>query len=190
MLVESKVRAPLTKAIVEMLDRQPGVAAGVRARVPNEVRRVEECSRVDWVPLATQLAILDALKDEVGLRRWEEFVRAHFSSTVEQPFVKGMFESAVRLFGMGPGAVFRVFAKTWATISKGCGEVEIGEVDPKGTLIRVRELPVDQARIELFVAGFRSTFQGALDVFKSAGDVELVSFDRAARTSVYRARWA
>ena len=137
-----------------------------------------------------QRAILNAIYSEVGVRRWEQFVSAHFSSTVEQPFVRSMFETSVRLFGMSPATVFKLFAKTWATISKYCGDVTIGEVAPRETTIRVTILPTEQEHIDLFVRGFRATFQGALDVFKSAGEVEFVSFDRLSRTSVYRARWS
>ena len=187
----AQIRAPLTKAIVELMDqRMPESARAVRARVPREIERVEGASRMDWIDLSVQLAILDAIYSEVGMRRWEQFVSAHFSSTVEQPFVRSMFETSVRLFGMSPAAVFKVFAKTWATISRGCGDVTIGEVDPRATTIRVTGLPVDQEHIDLFVRGFRATFKGVLDVFKSTGDVEFVSFDRASRTSVYCTRWS
>ena len=187
----AQVRAPLTKAIVELMDqRMPDSARAIRARAAREIERVETSSRMDWIDLSVQLAILQAIYSEVGVRRWELFVAAHFSSTVEQPFVRSMFETSVRLFGMSPAAVFKVFAKTWATISKNCGDVTIGEVDPRGTTIRVTNLPVEQANIDLFVRGFRATFQGAIDIFKSAGEVEFVSFDRASRTSVYRARWS
>jgi len=75
-------------------------------------------------------------------------------------------------------------------LPKYCGDVTIGEVVPRETTIRVTILPTEQEHIDLFVRGFRATFQGALDVFKSAGEVEFVSFDRLSRTSVYRARWS
>jgi hypothetical protein len=187
---EAQVRAPLTKSIVELLDHQPGgVSQAVRGRARAEIARVEECTRVDWIPLEVQLAILDALRREVGQEECERFLAAHFAATIEQPFVRGMFETAVRLFGMGPGAVFRVFPRTWSTITRGCGEVEIREIDPRGTTIRVSELPVEQPHIELFAKGFRATFQGVIQTFAVPGEVEMLSFDRAARTSEYRAYW-
>ena len=188
---EPRVRAPLTKAILEVLERQPrDVQVAVRARAKVEITRVEECSRVDWIPLGVQLAILDGVREELGIHGYEDFCAAHFASTVEQPFVRGMFDTTVRLFGLGPAAVLRVFPKTWATISQGCGEVVIEEIDPNGTIIRVRELPVSEPRIELFVQGFRATFRGIIDLFRRPGDVELVSYDRVMRESVYRAVWS
>lgn len=188
---EARVRAPLTKAILEVLERQPPhVQEGVRARAKREIAHVEECSRVDWIPLGVQLAILDAVREETGMHGYEDFCAAHFASTVEQPFVRGMFETTVRLFGLGPGAVLRVFPKTWATISQGCGEIVIDEIDPEGTTIRVRDLPVNEPRIDLFVKGFRATFRGIIDLFRRPGDVQLVSYDRVMRESVYRAIWS
>jgi hypothetical protein len=188
---EAQVRAPLTKSIVELLDRQPGdVPRAVRARARAEIERVEGCSRVDWIPLGIQLRILAALREEVGPQSFEAFVTKHFSTTVEQPFVRGMFETAVRLFGFAPSAVLRVFPKTWSTISRGCGEVHIPEIAATGTLIRVTELPVEQEHVELFVSGFRATFQGILDAFDRPGVVVMLSYDRASRTSTYRATWS
>ncbi len=192
MSIEALVRAPLTKSIIELIDREQPlpVRQALRARAGAEVVRVEECSRVAWIPLGTQLAILDALRLEIGQDRYEAFLSAHFATTIEQPFVRGMFETSVRLFGVGPAAVFRVFPRTWSTISRGCGEVHVDEVDPNGTSIRVTELPVDEPRIDLFVNGFRATFQGILEVFGRPGEVQRVSYDRQLRESAYLARWS
>ena len=192
MSTEAQVRAPLTKSIVELIDREfpLQVRQALRERARAEVTRVEECSRVDWIPLEVQLAILDALREAVGQQRYEAFLTAHFAATIEQPFVRGMFETSVRLFGVGPGSVFRVFPRTWSTISRGCGEVHVSEIDPNGTTIRVTDLPVEQPRIDLFVKGFRATFQGIIVLFARPGDVELVSYDRGLRESTYRARWS
>lgn len=187
---EPRVRAPLTKAIVELLERQPlHVRDGVRSRAGAEIERVEQCSRVDWIPLGVQLEILGAVREETGARGYDDFCAAHFASTIEQPFVKGMFETTVRLFGLGPGAVLRVFPKTWSTISRDCGRMEIDHIDARGTTIRVRELPVSEPRVDLFANGFRATFRGIIDLFARPGDVELVSYERAARESVYRIHW-
>ena len=190
MIDAPRVRAPLTKAILELLERQPArVRDAVRTHAAREIERVEQCSRVDWIPLGVQLEILSAVRDEMGKRGYDDFCAAHFASTVEQPFVKGMFDTTVRLFGLGPGAVLRVFPKTWSTISRGCGRVEVGDLDAGCTMIRVTELPMSEPRIDLFVEGFRATFRGMLDIFHRSGDVELVSYDRAARESSYRMHW-
>lgn len=188
----AEVRAPLTKAIVELIDRQlPHVRGAIRTRAAGVIARVEECSRVDWIPLGVQLEVLSAFREELGPKAYDEFCIAHFASTIEQPFVKGMFDTTVRLFGLGPGPVYRVFGKTWSVISRRCGEVSV-EVDgePGVATIRMRDLPIDEPRIDLFVTGYRATFQGVIEVCKVRGNVELVSFDRAAREAVYRARWS
>lgn len=188
----AEVRAPLTKAIVELLDRQlPHVRSAIRARAADAITRVEECSRVDWIPLGVQLDLLGAFRDELGPRAYDDFCIAHFASTIEQPFVKGMFETTVRLFGLGPGPVYRVFAKTWAVISRGCGELTVtGESTPGVAVIHLRDLPMAEPQIDLFVNGYRATFQGVIEVCGARGDVEVVSFDRAKREAVYRARWS
>lgn len=189
----AEVRAPLTKAIVELIERQlPHVRTAIRARAADAITRVEECSRVDWIPLGVQLELLAAFREELGAKAYDDFCIAHFASTIEQPFVKGMFDTTVRLFGLGPGPVYRVFVKTWSVISRGCGEMLLEQSpDAPGTaVIRMRGLPMDEPRIDLFVTGYRATFQGVLEVCHARGDVALASFDRTAGEAVYRARWS
>lgn len=187
----ARVRAPLTKSILDLLDARPSVVRDrVRARAADAVRHVEQASRVDWITLRTQLQILSALRAEVGQRGYEEFCAAHFATMVQQPLVRSAFETTVRLFGVGPGPVYRIFPKSWAMMSRGCGVVHVPrEIDPAGTRIRVVDLPVQEEEIELFVQGFRATFRGIIDIFQRRGDVTLESYDARARTSTYVATW-
>jgi len=188
--LEPRVRAPVTKAILELLEQQPrGIRDAVREDAAEEVRHAEEASRVDWIPLRVQLRIFRAVHTVVGPRGFDDFAAAHFARTVEQPLARSVFETTVRLFGVGPGPIFKIFPKSWAMMSAHCGTIVCDEPDPSGTLIRIVDLPVAEENIELYVTGSRATFRGVLDVFKFAGDVDLVSFDRALRESRYRARW-
>jgi hypothetical protein len=189
---EARVRAPLTKAIVEMLASQPPrVQVAVREKAASALSTVDQASRVDWIPLGVQLEILSALHEEIGARDYDAFCTAHFASTVEQPLVKSVFEGTLRVFGLSPGAVYKMFGKSWSMISSGCGVVSIeGDLSGSGTVIHVRELPIAEPEIDLFVRGFRATFQGPIEVVKKRGNVELRSFDRAAREATYLATWS
>ncbi len=188
---EARVRAPLTKAIVDLLKTQPpSVQAAVRAKAESAIERVELASRVDWIPLSTQLEILSALYAEIGPEGYDAFCAAHFGSTVEQPLVRGVFEGTLRVFGISPGALYKMFGKTWTVIASGCGVISIeGQASPSGTTLHVTELPTKEREIDLFVRGFRATFQGVLDVVKKQGTVSMRSFDRDAGKAVYFATW-
>jgi hypothetical protein len=145
---------------------------------------------MDWIPLGVQLEILSALEAEAGAQAYDDFCAAHFASTVEQPLVKSLFEGTLRVFGVSPGGLFKMFGKSWGMLSSGCGSVLVeGTPSPDGTAIRVRDLPIEEPEIDLFVRGFRATFQGVIDTVDKRGNVELVSFDRHARESRYRATW-
>lgn len=187
---EPRVRAPVTKAIVELVEQLPRPdREAVRADAAEAIAHAEQASRVDWIALRVQLRILRAVRAKLGPRGFEEFASAHFARTVEQPLAKSVFDGTVRLFGMGPGPIFKIFPKSWAMMSVGCGTIVCEEPDPTATTIRIVELPVSEPDIDLYVSGFRSTFRGVLDVFKLGGDVDFVSFDRAHREARYRARW-
>ncbi len=187
---DSRVRAPVTKAIVELLDRQPpSIRAAVRKDAAEAIEHVESASRVDWIPLRTQLRILRAVHTELGQDGFDDFSAKHFACTVEQPLARSVFDTTVRLFGVGPGPIYKMFPQSWAMMSSGCGMVVCTETDPSGTSIRIVDLPVAEPDIELYVVGFRATFRGVLDAFKCDGSVEFLAFDRARRESRYRATW-
>nr|PZN18745.1 MAG: hypothetical protein DIU78_22310 [Pseudomonadota bacterium] len=190
--LQARVRAPLTKAVVDLLKKQPpSVQAAVRAKAADAVERVELASRVDWIPLSIQLEILSALHTEVGPEGYDAFCTAHFAATVEQALVKSVFEGTIRVFGISPAALYKVFGKTWPVIASGCGVISIeGQAAPSGTTLHVTELPMNEREIDLFVRGFRATFQGVLDVVKKQGTVVMRSFDRDAGKAVYFATWS
>lgn len=187
----ARVRAPVTKAILELLSAQPlPVRSAVRSAAAGAIERVEAASRLDWIPLSVQLDILAALHDEVGAAGYDAFCATHFGSTVETPLMRSVFEGALRVFGLSPASLYRMFPKSWAMMSEGCGVVVVeGELSKTGTVLRVEQLPVEERHIELFVRGFRATFRGPIDVLKRSGDVELTSFVRSTRTAQYLAHW-
>ena len=189
---DPRVRAPLTKAILELLEDQPPVVQrAVREQAATAVRHVEEATRVSWIPLGTQLEILRVLRDAVGTKGYEDFCALHFSSTVDQPLIKGVFDTTVRLFGVGPGPVYRMFPKAWGMMTRGCGSVDMdGSPHPSGTHMVVSELPVEEPNIDLFVQGFGATFRGVLDLFKVTGEVERGPFDAEARIARYVVTWS
>lgn len=174
-----------------MLAKQPpAVHSAVRERAAEAIGKVERASRVDWLPLSVQLEILAALEAEAGARGYDAFCAAHFSSMVEQPLVKSVFEGTLRVFGVSPGGLFKMFGKSWTMLSSGCGVVLVeGNPSPEGTTIRVQDLPIAEPQIDLFVRGFRATFRGVIDAVEKQGNVELESFDRRAREATYLATW-
>lgn len=143
---------------------------------------------MDWLPLELQLELLDAMLEEMGAARWERFVTAHFAATVEQPYLKDVFETAVRLLGVGPATVFRVFGRTWMNITRNCGEFYVSEINQNGTVLHMQRLP-DIARIDTFVYGFRFTMQGVIEAFGRRGLVEQRSYNSLTRSVSYTARW-
>lgn len=181
----------MTKAILELLPRQSVAAqTAVRARAGEAIARVEAASRVDWIPLATQLAILSAFREALGARGYDELCVAHFAASLEQPFVKGLFDTTVRLFGLGPAPIYKAFGRAWSGISRHAGVMRVEEVSDTALVVRFDELPMDEPELDLFVFGFRATFQGVIEVAGVRGDVADPIFDRATASATYRARWS
>lgn len=182
----------MPKALIELLPRQSSSAqAVVRVRASEAITRVEVASRVEWIPLATQLEILAAYREALGPRGYDDLCIAHFAASLEQPFVKGLFDTTVRLFGLGPAPIYKAFARAWNSgISRHAGTMSVEDAADTSLVVRLAELPMDEKELDLFVFGFRATFQGVIDVAGVRGDVAEPTFDRATASATYRARWS
>jgi hypothetical protein len=189
---EARVRAPVTKSIVDLLEKQPRtVRDAVRESAASAIARVEQASRMDWIPLSVQLEIVAALHAQVGPREFDTFCAATFGSVAEQPLARSVFEGTLRVFGISPGPVYKMFGKTWAMVSSGAGVITVeGEPSPTGTVIRVSDLPIEERHIELYVRGFRATLRGVIEIVNKQGEVDMRSFHRGTREAIYVAKWA
>jgi hypothetical protein len=189
-MTEARIRAPVTKAIVEMIDELPPADRdAIRQAAGPSIDAVEQALRSSWLPLATQLETLHAIDQRLGRAGYLDFCQRHFIRTVETPLVRAVFDGAVRLFGMGPEAVFKVFRRSWAMMSTHAGEVNLVELTPEHLRIEVRALPLEEARASLFIEGFAATFTGVFRLFEIDGKAELTSVDYPNRTAVYTGSW-
>ena len=189
-MTEARIRTPVTKAIVEMIDELPPADRdAIREAAAESIDTVERALRSSWLPLAIQLDILRQVDRQLGRDGYADFCQRHLIRTIETPLVKTVFDGAVRLFGVGPEAVFKVFRRSWAMMSSDAGEVNLLEMSADALRIEVRELPLEEAQATLFIEGFAATFSGVFRLFELDGKTELKSVDYANRTAIYTGSW-
>lgn len=186
----AQVRAPVTKAILELLEELPAEDRdAIRAGAPAAVTQVEGTARSDRLPLSVQLEILEQVDARLGRAGYLDLCRTHFTRTVNTPLVRPILDGAVRLFGMSPKAIFKMFSRTWSMMSTEAGLIECVRLEPDTVEIVVRDLPMEERRADLFIEGFAATFSGVLDLFDVDGSIELAEVDEEARSARYTGRW-
>jgi len=189
-MTSARIRVPVTKAIVEMIDELPAADRdAIRSGAAESIAIVDAAPRSNWIPLAVQLDILAQIDRRLGRAGYQDFCQRHFIRTTETPLVRTVFDGAVRLFGMGPEAVFKVFRRSWSMMSSDAGDVNLRRLDPNDLCIEVSGLPLDEVQSKLFVEGFAATFTGVFRLFGLTGEVKLASVDVGTRTAVYLGSW-
>ncbi len=184
------MRAPVTKAFVELLDELPvSDRDAIRAGAPEAFEQVENTVRSGRIPLAVQLEILEQVEKRFGLQGYLDLCRQHFARTVDTPLVRPIFDGAVRLFGVGPKGVFKMFKRSWSMMSTGTGSIDLVSLEPENLDIVITGLPMEERRADLFIEGFAATFMGVFDLFGLQGEVELVELDEQAGRARYKGHW-
>ena len=161
-------------------------AAAILARLDPEVlRRIEAATRVDWLPLAVDLALVRAVRDEVGddgLRRWGRAAARRNANALFRPLI----EAAVRLFGFTPAGVFRFLPQAWKAAFRGCGELRVDPVS-HGELRIVLVAPPDAARDPAFLASIAGAFEVVYETCGMDGRVQVERVEPG--EVVFRATW-
>jgi hypothetical protein len=164
--------AQLKEDLPALLELGEGTAAAIRARLDPEVlRRIESATRVDWLPLEVDLALVRAVGAEVGddgLRRWGRAAARRNTNALFRPLV----ETAVRLFGFTPAGVFKFLPQAWKAAFRGCGELRVDPVAP-GELRIVLASPPDAARDPAFLVSIAGAFETVYDTCDTPGRVQV-----------------
>ena len=86
----------------------PEATARLRAAVaPETWRRIEEASRLEWLPVELDIEVLEVGSRVFGVENNHARVRAGLKRTIEGPLLKALLEGAANLFGIRPSSLFR-----------------------------------------------------------------------------------
>ena len=138
---EPQIRVAQLKADLEVLPEiWPDRAGRIRVRLrPETLLAIESATRLDWMPFAVDLEVVEAVHAEVGDDGVREWSRRALLRTARAPLLKPLVDGAVRLFGLEPGGVLRFAPKVWGTIFRHCGDLEVvgGDREARVSLVRL-----------------------------------------------------
>ncbi len=174
------IRATQAKSdLVALEGLGPGVRDRVLARLtPEVVHRIEEASRVDWIPIPVILEFSRIVReetDEEGVRAWG---KAATSLSLDTPLLRPILQGATAIFGRDPQRLYKALPTAWTAVFKDCGTLSV-EAGEEGCIrIAVRDMPAS-VRERDFLLACAAGFEVVLEQCRVQGRCELEHAERA-----------
>lgn len=156
---------------------------------PQHLRRIEQASRTDWLPIEIELTLTRTIRAAVGdeaLRRWSS---AALRRTLDTSMFRPLFDTAVRLFGLSPNSLFKMAPQGWRTTFRGAGELTVQPGGPTSLVVDLVGLP-EEMRDASFVLTIGLAFHALLDACQVTGGRIEVAEPPPGIGARYQVTWA
>lgn len=114
----------------------PSVLAGVS---PEHLAAIRTAGRLSWVPAVALISLHKSYAQHAGEGAFVDLWRRQTIESVDTPLFGPLFQSAIRLFGVNPGALVRLLGQTWGVSTRGVGEVRF-VLEGQGGQVRMDSL--------------------------------------------------
>lgn len=173
------IRAHYSKLALKRLRAYPeGKGTGIRERVGSErLAAIRDAASLDWMPVATVVALCDAIHDVLG----EAAAREFWTDLMRDSYDHGILKPLTMLagFGLGKSAVsglLKTAPRAWSLSSQACGTLEV--VDGEGGIkLRSHDLVPEILHSRGFLCVFYGACRAMLDVLKSRAKLEIYAHE-------------
>lgn len=184
------VRARHLKSIIDAVEAHPE-AARLRAAVPPDVlRAVADAQGSDWLPLALNVQIVQALHAALGADGFAELNRKILTDALRGPLLWSLALAAQRLFGDDPASWVRWVPRGWAILLRGCGIWQVKpEPDRSRAVLALTGLPPICADDPVWLGSVASTLSAIPPLLGRPGTVTLEQARPSLGSAIYCMRW-
>ncbi len=145
---------------------------------PDVLRAIESATRVAWLPVELDLELSEAVDRILGPQALTDWSRLAMQDSFRGPLLGPVVDGAVRLFGLHPGRLAKVFPRGWTQIYRGCGDLK---TEPSGgDSVRISHVaPPELLRVsDVFHRSVAGAFSALFDVARVRGEVSVVVLAR------------
>ncbi len=187
---EPQVRVAQLKADLEVLPEiWPDRAERIRARLrPDTMAAIEAATRLDWMPFAVNLEVVEAVHAEEGDAGTRAWSRRALLRSARAPLLKPLVDGAVRLFGLEPGGVLRFAPRVWETVFRHCGDMEVAGGESEARISLVGLPPA--LRHHLFLVSIAGAVDATCDICRVRGQSSLEPRAPASDRADFVLRWS
>jgi hypothetical protein len=189
--LDPAVRAAFTQAALHaVLAAEPEVSARVRAALPAAtLERVLDAGRGEWLPVAVDMDVTEAIAAVLGPERGAEFWRKSLLLTLDSPLLKPIVDGAIEIFGLAPEALLRWVPRGWSAVYRNCGNMTVLERGLRSGRVGFDDITPALLRSDVFIEALRASFEALFTVCHVYGEAKVDSLDRATRSAIYALTW-
>jgi hypothetical protein len=184
------VRARHPKYVLASAAARPDGGRALRALVDPEVlRRIEDASPLEWLPIEVDVAVARAAHGALGAGGAREFYRDLFREACRSPLLGPVLESAKRMYGAERAAYAKLIPAGWGVMLRDCGTWRI-EPDGPGRVDLVLEwLPPACVDHPAWIDGVAASFSAMLEAASVRATVERILLEAGSRSAVLALLW-
>jgi len=139
---------------------------------PELLTEIRDSPRTSWVPAANMMGMISAVEKVGGVELVEAMAESVTTKVSAHPLFRPLVHGALRLFGDGPGPLFKVLPRAWKVSNRDAGELET-EVSSGRAVVRVSKLP-PELECDPWKRSWRGTCHGMLALARVEGTVHPV----------------
>jgi hypothetical protein len=186
------VRGRHMKALVAALETWEGGARPPALLPAEALRTISSAGGLDWLPVALNLQVTQAIYDGLGPLGADRFFRAQSLESFDGPILQTMVTTAVRMFGLDPASFARWVPRAWHMIFRGVGEWTVGELRPGATavVLTLAHLPSECADHPVWLRSVSRSLSALFDLARVPGSAELPPRARGGHEAQFELRWS
>jgi len=176
-----EIRAALSKSLLNaILARPPGERDRMlRHLAPERRSEIERAGRLSWYDLNAHVDMLDGVHELLGPAGFRAFHRDLTGTYLEQPFLKTIADTGVRLVGLAPFTAVSWTPTGWRTAFRHAGELEFEKSQRTNEgWLRLKGMPPAVARSGSMVEGLAGTLEYVVALMKGVASISVQDFDR------------
>jgi hypothetical protein len=151
----------------------PTLRAAIESRSGAEVvEAIRGQAAMSWLPMRHHVKLLDALVATLGKDAARALLRDASLRNLHSSLLAASVSATLRVFGVGPLALVRMFPRGFRLITRGCGVVTVATArDARGTEIVFTQLP-EELRAEAWAVSMSAVFEAIMGIGKVSGTVD------------------
>jgi hypothetical protein len=179
------------KSLVAALEGWEGGARPLALLPAEALAVIGKASGLDWLPLALNLQVTQAIYDGLGTAEADRFFRTHTMASFDGPILQTMVTTAVRMFGLDPISFARWVPRAWHMIFRETGAWRVPEVAPGASsiVLALGELPAECADHQVWQRSVSRSVAALFDLARVPGVADVLPRAQGGREVCFTLHW-
>jgi hypothetical protein len=153
------------------------------------VEQIESAANSEWLPIEANLTMTDAVFRELGSDDADTFYQHWLRRQVGTPLWSSLVATALKLFGLDPGAVAKWLPKAFDLMFRDYGSFSVERMSPSHAVLHLKEMPVELVHHFNWQRSVCSGMYALFFVTRTKGTAQIDDLDVERRSMRIGLRW-